>query len=306
MPLVIHPWRARMDTPHHFLVTSDGIRIAHRFDGDAHLPVLLLSNSIATDLHMWDGQVALLARHFRVLRYDARGHGASDVPAGPYSIDRLGRDAVELLDALGLERTHVLGLSLGGFVAQWLAIHVPGRIGRLVLSNTAAWLGPAETWRQPIANLMQAPDMAETAETFLRNWFPPGLLTSNDATVRAFRNTLLSTRREGIAGSWAAIRDADLRRTIRIIEAPTLVIAGRHDTVTTALHGHELAATIPRARFELLPSVHLPNVEMPGRFVELVTRFLLDATGDADSLDAAGPMERCVSASSVDVRASAA
>src|SRR5688500_11135606 len=225
-----------MDTPYDFFVTSDGIRIAHRFDGDARLPVLLLSNSIATDLHMWDGQVALLGRRFRVLRYDARGHGASDAPAGPYSLDRLGRDVVELLDTLGLERVHVLGLSLGGFVAQWLGIHAPGRIERLVLSNTAAWLGPAAAWRQPITKLMQAPDMVETAETFLRNWFPATLLEANGATVQAFRDTLLSTRREGIAGSWAAIRDADLRRTIRLIDVPTLVIAGRHDTVTTALH----------------------------------------------------------------------
>lgn len=295
-----------MDTQYQFFVTSDGIRIAHRFDGDAHLPVLLLSNSIATDLHMWDGQVALFAHHFRVLRYDARGHGASDAPPGPYSIDRLGRDAVELLDALGLDRVHVLGLSLGGFVAQWLGIHVPGRIERLVLSNTAAWLGPAETWRQPITNLLQAPDMAGTADTFLRNWFPAEMLAANGATVQAFRETLLSTRREGIAGSWAAIRDADLRRTIQLVNASTLVIAGRHDMVTTALHGRELASTIPGARFELLPSVHLPNVEMPDRFVELVTRFLLDAPGDADSPDASAPMERYVPAPSVDARASTA
>ena len=295
-----------MDTPYHFFVTSDGTRIAHRFDGDAGLPVLLLSNSIATDLHMWDGQLALLSRHFRVLRYDARGHGASDAPAGPYSLDRLGRDVVELLDALGLERVHVLGLSLGGFVAQWLGIHVPGRVDRLVLSNTAAWLGPADRWIQPIANLMQAPDMAETAETFLRNWFPAGMLDAGDPTVRVFRETVLSTRREGIAGSWAAIRDADLRRTIQLIDRPTLVIAGRHDTVTTAMHGHELAATIPGAHIEVLPSVHLPNVEMPERFVDLVTPFLLAGTDAACARDAVAALERSVSTPSMDASMPAA
>jgi len=266
-----------MDPTHGHVETSDGIRIAWRLDGDDGLPVLLLSNSIATDLHMWDGQLAGFNRRFRVLRYDARGHGASDAPAGPYSFDRLGRDVVELLDALGLARVHVLGLSLGGFVAQWLGIHAPERVDRLVLSNTAAFLGPPDSWRAPIVQLRQAPDMVETASTFLRNWFPASMLDADTATVQAFRNTLLSTRREGIAGSWEAIRDADFRRTIALIRCPTLVVAGERDTITTPAHARELATTIPGACIEVLPTVHLPNVELPERFVELVTRFLLDA-----------------------------
>ncbi|HSC83902.1 MAG TPA: 3-oxoadipate enol-lactonase [Pseudomonas sp.] len=263
-----------MDSLSHFL-TGDGVRIAYRSDGAADLPVLLLSNSIGTDLHMWDGQLALLTRRFRVLRYDARGHGASAVPAGPYSLDRLGRDALELLDALGLQRVHVLGLSLGGFVAQWLAIHVPERVERLVLSNTAAYLGAAANWEAAIRAVLQAPDMTETAETFLRNWFPRAWLESAESVVEDFRQTLLATRNEGIAGSWAAIRDADLRRTIRLIEQPTLVIAGAHDTVTTAAHAEEIAAAIPQARLRVLPTVHLANVERPQEFVELVQGFLL-------------------------------
>src|SRR6201991_3692271 len=116
--------------------SGDGVRIAYRFDGEQDKPVLMLSNSIGTDLHMWDGQVPALTEHFRLLRYDARGHGDSAVPSGPYSLDRLGRDVVELLDARGLQRVHVLGLSLGGIVAQWLGIHVPERVDRLVFSNT--------------------------------------------------------------------------------------------------------------------------------------------------------------------------
>src|SRR5688572_8058715 len=252
-----------MQSTHNFFSTSDGIRIAYRLEGDAGLPVLLLSNSIGTDLRMWDGQLGLFSRRFRVLRYDARGHGASDAPDGSYSFDRLGRDTVELLDVLGLERVHVLGLSLGGFVAQWLGIHAPERTDRLVLSNTAAYLGPASVWREAISQLMQAPDMSGTAGMFLRNWFPASMLEANTATVQAFRETLLSTQREGIAGSWAAIRDADFRRTIRLIDRPTLVIAGQYDTVTSVAHGQELAAAIPGARLEILPSVHLPNVEYP-------------------------------------------
>lgn len=258
------------------IATGDGVRIAYRFDGGQDKPVLLLSNSIGTDLSMWDGQVPALTEHFRVLRYDARGHGASDVPSGPYSLDRLGRDVVELLDALDLRRVHVLGLSLGGIVAQWLGIHVPERVDRLVLSNTAAYLGPPRQWDRPIAELLEAPDMGATAEMFLGNWFPARMLQGDDEVVEGFRRTLLATRREGVAGSWAAVRDYDLRRTATLIPNPTLVIAGEHDTVTSARHGEELAAVVPGARFTVLPTVHMANVERPTEFLDAVLTFLTE------------------------------
>ncbi|MYT73464.1 MULTISPECIES: 3-oxoadipate enol-lactonase [unclassified Streptomyces] len=258
------------------ITTGDGVRIAFRFDGDENKPVLLLSNSIGTDLHMWDGQVPTLSEHFRLLRYDARGHGASDAPNGPYSLDRLGRDVVELLDGLGLERVHVLGLSLGGIVAQWLGIHVPRRVERLVLSNTAAYLGPPQQWDRPIAELLEAPDMETTADTFLHNWFPARMLQGDNEVVEGFRRTLLTTQREGVAGSWAAVRDYDLRRTATLIHNPTLVIAGEHDTVTSADHGRELAKTIPNARFTVLPTVHMANVEGQAEFLDAVVAFLTE------------------------------
>lgn len=257
-----------------FITTGDGLHMAYRMDGAAELPVLLLSNSIGTDLHMWDAQVGALSRHFRVLRYDTRGHGASGVPAGPYSLDRLGRDVLELLDQLSLDRVHVLGLSLGGFVAQWLAIHVPARVDRLVLSNTAAHLGPPAQWDPAIAALLTAPDMQATAEMFLRNWFPAEALAANTEQVQALRRTLLATRSAGVAGNWAVVRDADLRRTAALIDRPTLVIAGRNDTVTSLKHGEELANIIPGAELRVLDAVHLSNVERPGEFLELVLDFL--------------------------------
>jgi 3-oxoadipate enol-lactonase len=262
-----------MDSPTPPVTTGDGVRLAHRFDGEPGAPVLLLSNSIGTDLHMWDGQVPALAEHFRVLRYDARGHGASDVPSGPYSLDRLGRDVVELLDALRLERVHVLGLSLGGMVAQWLGIHVPERVDRLVLANTAAHLGPPQQWDQPIADLLAAPDMRATAEAFLHDWFPARML-DGDEVVDGFRRTLLATRREGVAGSWAAVRDYDLRRTAALVRSPTLVLAGEHDTVTSAAHGREIASIVPGARYLELPVMHMSNVEAPAEFVDAVVAFL--------------------------------
>jgi len=257
-----------------YITTGDNVRIAYRFDGAEHLPILILSNSIGTNYHMWDGEVDALSQYFRVLRYDARGHGESSVPPGAYSLDRLGRDVLELMDALGVQRAHFLGLSLGGFIGQWLGIHAPQRIDRLILSNTAAQLGPASVFDERIAAVRAAPDMRETAEGFLANWFPKHMLDAGGPVIDKFRAMLLATDREGLAGLFAAVRDADLRRTIRLIEAPTLVIAGRDDTVTSARHGADIAASIPGARLLTLPTVHLSNIESRQEYLDAVLHFL--------------------------------
>lgn len=258
-----------------FVTMGDGTRIAYRLDGPADRPVLVLSNSIGTTMQMWSRQVPQLAEHFRVLRYDMRGHGRSGVPAGAYSLDRLGRDVIELLDALGLDKVHFLGLSLGGFVGQWLGVHAPDRIDRLILSNASPWLGPAGQWDERIAATLAAPDMTDIAEGFLANWFPASMRASRDPLVVEFCGMLFETDPRGLAGSFAVVRDADLRRTNALIARPTLVIAGRDDTVTLASHGEQIAASIPGARLVVLPTVHLSNIELPGRFLDEVLGFLL-------------------------------
>lgn len=257
-----------------FLTSGDGVKIAYKVDGPEDRPALILSNSIGTTLHMWDEQIPQLSKHFRVIRYDFRGHGASDVPPGAYSDGRLGRDVLELMDWLGIERAHFLGLSLGGFVGQWLAIHAPERIERLILSNTAAHLGPTAYFDEAIAAVLAAPDMTGTAETFLGNWFPKAMIETNGPVIQTFREMLLNTSRQGLAGNWAAVRDADLRRTIALIIAPTLVIAGEFDTVTSLGKSEEIASTIPGARLKVLPAVHLSNIEFPQEFVTEVLSFL--------------------------------
>jgi 3-oxoadipate enol-lactonase len=259
-----------------FFPAGDGATMAYRFDGAADRPVLILSNSIATDHTMWDGQIARFARHFRVLRYDMRGHGASSAPAGAYSLDRLGRDVLELMDGLGIARAHFLGLSLGGYVGQWLGLHAPERAERLVLSNTAPYLGPATVFDEKIAALNGGAPLTDFAESFLANWFPRQLLETDRETAVRFRRMILRTPPHGLAGAFAAVRDADLRRVLQAIERPTLVIGGQHDTVTLAEHSEQIAAAIPGAQLVMLPSVHLPNVEMPAAYEDAVLGFLLD------------------------------
>jgi 3-oxoadipate enol-lactonase len=258
-----------------FFTTGDGCQIAYRFDGPTDKPVLVLSNSIGTTLHMWDGQIPELSKHFHVLRYDTRGHGASDAPAEAYSMDRMGRDVIELLDALQIGQVHFLGLSLGGIVGQWLGIHAPERINRLILSNTSSYLGPAEHWDNMITSVLQAEDMAEIANMFLHNWFPPQMLEEKNTAIETFRAMLLAMRPQGFAGCYAAIRDMDMRRTGALIPHPTLVIAGQYDTVTLPSHSELIAATVPGAKLVMLPAVHLSNIQYPADFLNAVIEFLL-------------------------------
>lgn len=255
-------------------VAGDGCEVAYRLDGRLDLPVLVLSNSIATDHRMWDGQVDTLAASFRVLRYDTRRHGQSGAPAGAYSLDRLGRDVLELIDHLGIDRVNFCGQSLGGFVGQWLGVHAPERIERLVLSNTSAYLGPAPQWDALIREVLDGRDMSTMGDMFMGNWFPRSMFRDRADVVDRFRAMVVSTPPEGLAGCFGAVRDMDLRRVIRVIGAPTLVIGGIDDTVTLASHSEQIAATIPGARLALMPGVHMLNVERSDDFVGAVTDFL--------------------------------
>lgn len=257
----------------HFL-TGDRCRIAYRLNGEEGRPVLVLSNSIATAYRMWDGQIPELAKAFRVLRYDTRGHGLSDAPSGPYSLDRLGRDVLELLDELGIGRVHFCGLSLGGFVGQWLGARAPERLDRLVVSNTSPHLGPATRWDALIRTVLEKRDMPAMADMFMGNWFPERMRTGQPEIVHHFRQMVLATPPEGLAGCFAVVRDADLRRTNALIGAPTLVIAGADDTVTLASHGEQISAAIPGSRLVVMDGVHMLNVERPSDFTAVLTRFL--------------------------------
>lgn len=252
---------------------DDGCRIAWRLDGPEDAPVLMLANSLGTTMDMWQPQLDAFTRHWRVLRYDSRGHGRSDVPPGSYGIDRLGRDAVTLLNALEIERVHFCGLSLGGMIGQWLGVRAGTRIDRLILANTAPYMGPPASWNARIA-AVKSQGMAAVADAVVDRWFTPEfLLVSPDRKERALA-MLLATDPIGYAGCCAAIRDMDLRPMIAQITAPTLVILGTRDRATPQGDGAAIAAAISGARTIALPCAHLSNLQQPAEFTAAVLDFL--------------------------------
>lgn len=256
------------------MVEANGIEIFTRWDGPEGAPVLLLSNSLGTRLEMWDDQIDALTGHFRVLRYDSRGHGRSSAPDRDYTIDDLGRDAVGLLDALEIERVWYCGLSKGGMVGQWLGCNAPERVEKLVLSNTAAHLGPRELWDDRV-RISREQGMAPLVDVILERWFTEAFRASSPDRVAKVREQVLATPGHGYGACSAAIRDMDQREAIRAITTPTLVIAGADDPATTPQAGKLIADSIAGARLEVLPqAAHLANIEQTELYNKALVEFL--------------------------------
>ncbi|MFO1322894.1 MAG: 3-oxoadipate enol-lactonase [Burkholderiales bacterium] len=253
-----------------------GTQLHYADDGPAGAPALVLSNSLGADLTMWAPQVDALARTFRVIRYDTRGHGRSGVTPGPYTIGLLGRDVVALLDHLEIGRAHVCGLSLGGMTGMWLGVHAPDRVGRLVLANTAARMAPPDLWNARIEKV-NAGGMAAISDAVLARWFTPAFAAREPATLARTKAIMESLPPAGYVACCAAIREMDQRHDIARIEAPTLVITGEHDAATPPSEGAYLAAQIRGARIVQLPAAHVSNIEAPAAFTAALTSFLNEA-----------------------------
>lgn len=220
-------------------IQTDGARLYWRCDGAEDRPALLLGNSIGTDHCLWDRVMPELMRGFRVIRFDMRGHGASEAPAAQfnpeYTLEGLARDALAVADAAGAKRFHYAGISLGGMVGMWLGAHAPERVERLVLSNTAPHL-PPEGWASRIA-AVKAGGMAAVADMVMGRFFTPGFVAGGGARYETARRTFLAVDPMGYIGCCAAIRDADLRGVLSTIAAPTLVITGMDDQATPPAQG---------------------------------------------------------------------
>jgi 3-oxoadipate enol-lactonase len=247
-------------------------KFPYRFDGPPDAPVLILSNSLGTDHTMWDLQMPTLERYFRVLRYDSRGHTPSAVPRGPYTIEMLGRDALALCDALGIERAHFCGLSMGGMVGMWLAAHVPERIDRLALCNTAARMGPPQLWDARIESVRQW-GMANIIAAVIVRWFTATFFEMDLEIVETMRQTLARMPADGYIACCEAIRDMDQRASLSRIRARTLVIAGSLDAASPPADGRFLAETIPDARYLEFLAAHMANVEIGQPFTDALVRF---------------------------------
>jgi 3-oxoadipate enol-lactonase len=260
-------------------ITFAGTRFFYRLEGQADAPVLMLSHSLGCDHGMWLPQIPGLLQHFQILRYDTRGHGASDAPAGDYTLDQLGRDALALADALGFPAFAFCGLSMGSAVGQWLAINAPQRLTSLVLANSSARFDPMNLEKRRETVLAQG--MPAISEAVMQRFFSPETLARNDAYAASVRSVLLGTSAQGYAGCCAALRDADFSQSLDKIRTPTLVIVGDRDQGTPWTgHGELLARGIQGAQVAHLPAAHLSNLEEPEAFTKTLSEFLREpATG---------------------------
>lgn len=255
-------------------VTSGDARIYWRSDGDASLPPLVLGNSIGTDFAVWDPVMPRLMRHFHVIRFDARGHGASDAPAGEYRIEQLGQDLAAVADAAGLQSFDYCGVSLGGMIGMWFAANHPQRLRRLVLANTSPRFDP-QIWKTRIATVLEQ-GMGSIADMAMSRFFTPEFVARNNVLFQSVRNTFLQTSAGGYTGCCAAIRDLDLTDALARITTPTLVLTGERDLSTPHAIGVQIAAAIPGAQVRALPAAHIAATETPVQFCDALIEFLVE------------------------------
>ncbi|OWW22504.1 3-oxoadipate enol-lactonase [Noviherbaspirillum denitrificans] len=253
----------------------NGIKLHYQLDGDPSLPVLVLSNSLGTSLSMWDPQIPEFSRHFRVLRYDTRGHGQSEVAPGPYNIATLAADVIALLDHLEIPCAHFCGLSMGGSTFMYLALHYPARVRKLILCNTGAQIGTADGWNSRI-DIVKREGMTAIAQAVVSRWLTPAYSQQHPEQVATLTNMLLATPAEGYAAACAAVRDNDLRDVIAGISAPTLVIAGTGDVPTPPADGQFMRSHIPGARYVEFDAAHISNQQQPEAFTRAVVQFLTE------------------------------
>lgn len=254
-------------------LTIDGIQFRVLVEGAENAPALMLSNSLSSNLSMWDPQMPEFLKRYRVVRYDHRGHGGTDAPVGPYSMERLAQDAVDILDALGIARAHWCGLSMGGMTGMRMLTHHSERIDRAVLANTAAYMGPPELWQGRIQTATEG-GMAALVDGTIERWFTPEFRERDPETIARVRAMILATPAQGYMGCCGAIRDMDQREAICGITNPTLVIIGAKDPATTPEAGALITDAIKGSQSVTLDAAHLSNLEQPDTFTKAVVEFL--------------------------------
>lgn len=251
-------------------------RLHYRIDGDTAAsgkPWLMFCNSLGTDLHMWDAQVAALSHQYRLLRYDRRGHGLSSAPPPPYALSDLGDDAIALLNALDIERTHFCGLSIGGLTGQWLGIHAGERLDKIAVCATSARIGSAQSWATRIDSVRTNGLTTLTAATAER-WFGSEFRVSEPGAIGTVLDSFAATSIDGYIGCCAALAGADLRDDIKRISNPVLAISGDEDPVCPPSDLENIADRVQQGRHLSLPGRHIVNVESKQAFNTALWEFL--------------------------------
>jgi 3-oxoadipate enol-lactonase len=257
-------------------IQANGIRMAYDLAGPEGAPVVVLSHSLGSSSVMWAPQIPALTRRYRVLSYDTRGHGGTEVPDGPYTLELLVDDALALLDALGMERVHWVGLSMGGMIGQGVALRAPERLRSLGLCDTSARVPPEARgiWDERIATA-RAGGMKPLTESTMQRWFTPGYLGSNPPGVASIRRQFEATAPAGFLGCCHAIRDLDYLDRLGAIRLPTIIIVGEHDAGTPVAASRAIHERIPDSELVILESAsHLSNIEQPEAFTEALLGFL--------------------------------
>ena len=249
--------------------------IVHHYviEGSQDKPVLVFANSLGSDLRIWDGVVAHLAGDFRIIRYDKRGHGLSDIPTPPYSLNDFVLDLVGLFDTLEIKQATVVGLSVGGVIAQGLAISYPDRVRALVLCDTGMRIGSFASWEERIATVKES-GLSKLVGPSMERWFTAAFRENRSVEMQGYANMLLRIPQAGYLGACYALRDADLVQAASKINKPTLVLCGDQDIATPPDLGRELTRAIPGANFSLIIDAgHLTCIEQPEAMAHQMMEF---------------------------------
>ena len=257
-------------------ITANGISMHYTLNGPASAPVVTLSHSLATNLTMWEPQVSVLAARYRVLRYDTRGHGGTDAPKGAYSLDLLAEDARALLGALGIERTHFIGLSMGGMIGQVLALKHPEMLRSLILCDTSSRIPPEARpmWEERIRTTEQQ-GMEPHVEPTVGRWFTAPFAAKNPEIVESVRAMIRQTKPEGYVGCCHAIKALDLTDRLSAVAVPTLIVVGEDDPGTPVAASRAIHERIKGSALVILKSAsHLSNIEQSEAFTKALLDFL--------------------------------
>ncbi|SIS43253.1 4-carboxymuconolactone decarboxylase /3-oxoadipate enol-lactonase [Zobellia uliginosa] len=246
----------------------------YKIQGTPNSPVLMFSNSLGATMEMWDELVPYLLPYFRVLQYDTRGHGQSESTKGPYSIEQLGNDVIDLLNELNIDKVHFCGLSMGGLIGQWLGINHPERLNKLIISNTDSRIGTVESWNERIKTITEN-GMTSIVEGTMEKWFTDGFRKNKTSRVAEMTTMFLANKPAGYAACCAAIGAADFREVVKTISLETLIITGDEDVVTNVAAAQKIQKEIPGAKMKVFHARHLPSTELPFDYAETLINFIV-------------------------------